>query len=73
MANTQLNYSQIRSLVEQLGKDDIDRLTEYLEKRKLSGRLLAVREKLMNVPLSMEEITVEVDAVREDMNREGRY
>lgn len=71
MVNLQLDYKQVKELVDQLGKDEMDRLTEYLEKRKMKGRLQSIREMLKDIPLTMEEMNEEVKSVREELSREG--
>ncbi len=61
-----LEYAQVKKLVEQLGPDDQKRLTVYLEKRTLKEEIKAFRRKARSVVLTDEEIREEVEAVRRE-------
>ncbi len=73
MAQLQLTYNQVKALVEQLGTDEKAQLARYLDSQTLQGEFLKFRDEMEDVPLSMDEITTEVEAVREKRYYAGRY
>jgi hypothetical protein len=72
-ANLQLDFTQIKNLVDQLDFEDKERLARYLDDQTLFLKLAEFRKRMRDIPLTLDEITAEVEAVREERYREGRH
>lgn len=59
-----LNYAQVRTLVDRLPKKEKETLARYLDEQTLFAEMRQVQRELKNAPITMEEITAEVKAVR---------
>jgi len=68
-----LDYEQIKALVDQLPTEEAEQLGTYLRRKVALERLEALQKQFRDVPITDEEITAEVEAVREEMYREGRH
>jgi len=68
-----LDFEQIKALVAQLPTDEKEQLAEYLDEETLFQRFEKARASLRDVPITMEQITSEVEAVREEFYRSGRH
>jgi hypothetical protein len=64
-----LDYEQLKTLVDQLSRGEKEQLAEYLDEQTLYQRFRKVRDSLRDIPVTIEEITEEVEAVREGMHR----
>ena len=64
-----LDYEQLKTLVDQLSSGEKEQLAEYLDEQTLFQRFHKVRDSLRDIPMTIEEITEEVEAVREEMHR----
>jgi hypothetical protein len=64
-----LDYEQLKTLVDQLSRGEKEQLAEYLDEQTLYQRFRKVRDSLRDIPVTIEEITEEVEAVREEMHR----
>jgi len=63
-ATLKLNVKTITDLIEQLTPIEQEELIEYLQKLDVKKRLQKFRERKQNIPLSLDEITAEVEKVR---------
>ena len=68
-ATLQLNYNQIKNLVDQLDTNDKEKLAEYLDDETLFKQLKEFQEQNEGISLSLEEITKEVEAVRSEKHK----
>jgi hypothetical protein len=69
-----LDFNQIKQLVDQLGSEERKTLTEYLEKKELASEIREFRKRNRNIPITLEEITEEVETVRKErFERERRH
>ena len=69
----QLDYEQLKALVNQLSTEEAEQLGTYLRRKAALDRLEQIQKSLGDVPISEEEITAQVEAVREEMYRAGRH
>lgn len=69
----QLDFNQVKDLVEQLSFEEKEKLARYLDDKTLLLKLRRIQESKKDIPLTLEEITEEVELVREEMFREDRY
>jgi hypothetical protein len=72
-ASLKLEYEQIRQLIDQLNFDEKEKLARYLDDQTLFLKLRKFQKLKKGIPLTFEDITEEVDAVREEMYRAGRH
>lgn len=68
-----LDFEQIKALVAQLPSGEKEQLSEYLDEETLFQRFEKTRASLRDVPITMEQITAEVERVREELYRAGRH
>ena len=61
-----LDYTQVKELVDQLNKEDTMKLAEYLDEKTVKERFSTFLERKKDIPISFEEITEEVEAVRKE-------
>ncbi len=66
-----LDFNQVKNIIDQLPFDEQEKLAEYLDDKTLFAQWSRVKEELKDIPVTFEEITEEVEAVREKMYREG--
>ena len=59
-----LDYNQVKNIINQLDENEQNRLAEYLDELTLYRRWDKLQEKLKDIPLSPEEIQEEVEIVR---------
>ncbi len=59
-----LDFTQIKSLVDRLPKKEKETLARYLDDQTLFDEMRRVQRELKDAPITMEEITAEVKAVR---------
>jgi uncharacterized protein with von Willebrand factor type A (vWA) domain len=59
-----LEFTQIKNLVDRLPKKEKETLARYLDDQTLFAEMLQVQRELKDAPITMEEITAEVKAVR---------
>ena len=60
----ELDFKQVKKLVDQLNEQEKERLAEYLDDETLFKQWRKVKEELQDIPLTLEDITKEVKAVR---------
>ena len=68
-----LDFNQVKNIIDQLPFDEQEKLAEYLDDKTLFAQWRRVKEELKDIPVTFEEITEEVEAVREKMYREGSH
>ncbi len=73
MVNLRLNYGQVKELVAQLSPEEKEELARYLDDRILLTKFRRFRDEMKEIPLTEEEITHEVDEVREARYRAGHH
>ena len=59
-----LDFTQVKKLVDRLPQKEKETLARHLDDQTLFEELRRVQRELKNTPLTMEEITAEVKAVR---------
>jgi hypothetical protein len=59
-----LNFAQVRTLVDRLPKREKETLARYLDEQTLFAEMRQVQRELKDAPITAEEITAEVKAVR---------
>lgn len=59
-----LEFAQIRSLVDRLPRKEKQALARYLDDQTLFDEMRQVQRELKDAPITMEEISAEVKAVR---------
>ena len=64
--NLQINFDQLKALIAQLDFDEKAKLAEYLDEQTLFSEWRKIKEKSKDIPLTFEEITAEVEAVRKE-------
>lgn len=62
--NVQIDYKQIVSVIDQMRGDEKIKLAEYLDDITWKERFLSFLESKKDIPLSIDEITDEVEIVR---------
>ena len=65
-ATLQLNYDQIKSLIDQLDMEEKEKLANYLDDEILFKQLKNFQREMKDVPLTLDDITKEVEAVRSE-------
>jgi hypothetical protein len=68
-ATLKVDISQIKELIQQLDIEEKKDLSKYLDKLTLKTRLKDFINSKRDVPLTIEEITAEVEKVREERYR----
>lgn len=61
-----LDFEQVKALVEQLSTEEAAELAEYLRRKAALDRLERFQEEHTDIPLTEEEIAEEVEAVRRE-------
>ena len=61
-----LNYDQVKKLIDQLDIKEKEKLAEYLDDEILFKQLKDFQKEMKNVPLTLDDITKEVEAVRSE-------
>lgn len=64
--NVQLDYKQILEIISQMKKDEKIKLAEYLNDITWKERFSSFLENKKNIPLTLDEITEEVEIVRKN-------
>ena len=65
-ATLQLNYDQIKSLIDQLDMEEKEKLADYLDDLTLKKRYKEFTDKMKDFPLSLDDIQKEVEEVRKE-------
>ncbi|HEQ71584.1 MAG TPA: hypothetical protein ENN69_03765 [Spirochaetia bacterium] len=65
----QINFEQLKALISQLDFEEKVKLAEFLDDETLFAEWKKIKEEKKDVPLSMDEITAEVEAVRRERNK----
>ena len=63
------NIEQVKSLILQFSSEEKIELSKYLDKLTLKSRFEKFFKSLKEIPISFEEITSEVEAVREEKHK----
>lgn len=61
-----LNYDQVKKLIDQLDIREKEKLAEYLDDEILFKQLKNFQREMKDVPLTLDDITKEVEAVRSE-------
>ena len=61
-----LNYDQVKKLIDQLDIKEKEKLAEYLDDEILFKQLKDFQKEMKDVPLTLDDITKEVEAVRSE-------
>jgi hypothetical protein len=61
-----LNYDQVKKLIDQLDIKEKEKLAEYLDDEILFKQLKDFQREMKDVPLTLDDITKEVEAVRKE-------
>lgn len=67
--NLQLNYDQIKNLIDQLNMKEKERLAEYLDNQTLKRRFIKFLESKEDIPVTPDDIAMEVEKVRQERYR----
>lgn len=67
-----LDYEQIKKLIDQLAFEEKSRLAQYLDDQTLFSEIRGIQKDLKDEPITLDEITSEVEAVREERYRARR-
>ena len=59
-----LDFKQLRSLVDQLDVEEQEKLAEYLDDKTLFSLWRKVKKELKEIPVTLDDITEEVEFVR---------
>jgi len=68
-ATMNLDLEQIKSLILQFNNDEKIELAKYLDKLTLKNRFEKLFSSLKEIPLSFDDVTREVEAVREGLHK----
>ena len=66
----QLSYDQIKNLIDQLNMEEKERLAEYLDNQTLKRRFNKFVDSKKDIPVTQDEIAMEVEEVRQERYRE---
>ena len=67
-----LNYDQVKKLIDQLDIKEKEKLAEYLDDEILFKQLKDFQKEMKGVPLTLDDITKEVEAVRNERYKRGQ-
>ncbi|MBA7530018.1 hypothetical protein ES705_22221 [subsurface metagenome] len=65
----QLSYDQIKNLIDQLNMEEKERLAEYLDDQTLKRRFNKFLDSKKDIPVTPDEIAIEVEEVRQERYR----
>lgn len=68
MENTSVNLNHIKELILQIDSKERIELAKFIDKLTLKKRFENLLKKLENIPITFNEITNEVEKVREEMS-----
>ncbi len=61
-----LNYDQVKKLIDQLDIKEKEKLAKYLDDEILFKQLREFQKEMKDIPLTLDDITREVEAVRSE-------
>jgi hypothetical protein len=70
-AKLELDLEQLKKLINQLTFNEKEKLARYLDNQTLFLKLKQFMDSKKDIPITYEEITEEVEKVREEMYSEG--